>query len=139
MKAHERCIVGGEWKHLRWSCHGNGESYSSVSEGISSDAFGSGEVENSSPQQGGLLDKASSGCTAKNLTDRQLILELGAYVGFSGVSFSRVNPSPHAPSFDGSRKSQLTYSTYSRLTLILPIPLTGPRPTNLVPGLDMFP
>ena len=61
MKAHERCIVGGELEHLWWTCDGNGESYSSVSEGISSDGFGSGKVKDSSPQQGGLLDKASSG------------------------------------------------------------------------------
>lgn len=25
MKAHERCIVGGELEHLWWTCHGNGE------------------------------------------------------------------------------------------------------------------
>jgi hypothetical protein len=39
----------------------------------------------------GVVLTTPSGYTAENIADKQLILELGAYVGFSGVSFSRVS------------------------------------------------
>jgi len=41
---------------------------------------------------GGSVVMSHGGYTAGDIADKQLILELGAYVGFSGVSFSRVSP-----------------------------------------------
>jgi tetrahydromethanopterin S-methyltransferase subunit C len=43
------------------------------------------------------MSTSPGGYTAGDMADKQLILELGAYVGFSGVSFSRVSPYLHVP------------------------------------------
>jgi len=71
---------------LRWKGH------RFILEGPSPGGSGSGEDGLSSRFIGGSVVMTHSGYTAGDIADKQLILELGAYVGFSGVSFSRVSP-----------------------------------------------